>query len=192
MLELPSYERTSPETTFMYTPSEQSDKDIEGLSVFQSDSHLDDHSVYTESDKCNPDKKGYRIFGVLPYYFSVFCIAITVSLIALAIGLVLYFYLRNSDYQRFQAQIHSECSNRATVSVYYLDSNDARNEPAINLFSFLLNTKAIEKQIRSDIYFTLYGFFKCQIAHKSILFSGIATAFNGVALYLGKVTLQLY
>ena len=120
MMELPSYERTTPEATFMYTPSEPSAGDIEGLSVFESDGHLDDHSVYTESDKYQPEKKGYRFFGVIPYYVGVICIATLVSLIALAIGLVLYFHLKENDYERFEAQIYSECSNRATVSVYFL------------------------------------------------------------------------
>lgn len=120
VLELPTYERTSPEATFMYTPSEPSAGEIEGLSVFEHDSLLDDHSVYTQSDKCEPEKKVYRFFGVIPYYVSVVCIATFVSLIALAIGLVLYFYLKESDYEKFQAQIYSECSNRATVSIYFL------------------------------------------------------------------------
>ena len=51
--------------------------------------------------------------------------------------------------------------------------------------------KAIEKQIRSEFFLTLYGFFKYQVAHR-VIFSGIATAFNGVPLWLGKVTLQPY
>jgi hypothetical protein len=105
----------------MYTPSEPSAGYVEGLSVFESGTYLDDHqSTYTESDKGGPEKKSHRFFGVIPYYASVVCIATLVALIAIVIGLVLYFYLQGNDYERFEAQIHSECSNRATVSVYFL------------------------------------------------------------------------
>ncbi|KAG2185245.1 hypothetical protein INT44_002035 [Umbelopsis vinacea] len=115
ILELPTFEGTSPEATFMYTPSDQSNRDVEGLSVFESNGQLDVNSEYTECEKGEPPKEEYRLFGIIPYYISVACLAFIVSMIALAIALVLYYYLHREDYQKFQTQIHSECSNKATA-----------------------------------------------------------------------------
>ncbi|KAI8579868.1 hypothetical protein K450DRAFT_280328 [Umbelopsis ramanniana AG] len=115
ILELPTFEGTPREATFMYTPSDQSTRDVEGLSVFESDGQIDRDSVYTESDKGEAKKEGYRLFGIIPYYISVACLALFVSLLALTIGLVLYYYLHGEDYQKFRTQIHTECSNKATA-----------------------------------------------------------------------------
>jgi hypothetical protein len=114
-LELPTYEFTSPEATLMYPPSDQSIGDVERLAVFDLDGYFDEQSVISEADKEELSSDGPLLFGVIPFSVCVLFITLIIPLIPLAIGLVLYFHLRDRDYSDFRSRVYSECSNRATV-----------------------------------------------------------------------------